>query len=263
MAQKTVLLAEDDVEIRDILQDLLEAEGYDVVPASHGRQALEFLEGVRGGKLPDLVVLDLMMPLVDGVQVLETMKSDPVLSSIPVVVLSRGGARTCRPAPPRSCASRSRCRSCSTRSAASSRPACRAWRPRPKRSRSPRIARRPGRRASARRTPGPRVREPGSRPAPAGAHPRRASRASPRPAGGCRRSRPRRRARPLRSAGERTELANGARARHLAEAIVGERRARSRPRRRSARRTRAGETAPSASDRSWCSARAAFSASSS
>ena len=44
MAQKTVLLAEDDLEIRDILQDLLEAEGYDVIPASHGRQALEFLQ---------------------------------------------------------------------------------------------------------------------------------------------------------------------------------------------------------------------------
>jgi CheY-like chemotaxis protein len=88
MAQKTVLLAEDDVEIRDILQDLLEAEGYDVIPASHGRQALEFLEGVRGGKLPDLVVLDLMMPLVDGVQVLKAMKDDPELSNIPVVVLS-------------------------------------------------------------------------------------------------------------------------------------------------------------------------------
>ena len=57
MAQKTVLLAEDDLEIRDILQDLLEAEGYDVIPASHGRQALEFLQGARGEKLPDLVVL--------------------------------------------------------------------------------------------------------------------------------------------------------------------------------------------------------------
>jgi CheY-like chemotaxis protein len=90
MAQKTVLLAEDDLEIRDILQDLLEAEGYDVIPASHGRQALEFLQGARGDKdrLPDLVVLDLMMPLVDGNKVLETMKNDPVLAPIPVVVLS-------------------------------------------------------------------------------------------------------------------------------------------------------------------------------
>jgi CheY-like chemotaxis protein len=88
MAKKTVLLAEDDLEIRDILQDLLEAEGYDVIPASHGRQAIEFLESVRDDSLPALVVLDLLMPLVDGVQVLETMKRDAKLSTIPVVVLS-------------------------------------------------------------------------------------------------------------------------------------------------------------------------------
>jgi CheY-like chemotaxis protein len=87
MEKKTVLLAEDDLEIRDILQDLLEAEGYDVVPASHGRQALDFLQSSRGD-LPDLVVLDLMMPLVDGNKVLEAMKGDPALSAIPVVVLS-------------------------------------------------------------------------------------------------------------------------------------------------------------------------------
>jgi CheY-like chemotaxis protein len=87
-APKTVLLVEDDVEIRDILQDLLEAEGYDVVPASHGRQALEFLQASRQTKLPNLVVLDLMMPLVDGSEVLRTMKNDAALADIPVVVLS-------------------------------------------------------------------------------------------------------------------------------------------------------------------------------
>jgi CheY-like chemotaxis protein len=88
MAQKKVLLVEDDLEIRDILQDLLEAEGYDVIPASHGRQALEFLGGTPAADLPQLVVLDMMMPLVDGSQVLASMKSDPKLSPIPVVVLS-------------------------------------------------------------------------------------------------------------------------------------------------------------------------------
>jgi CheY-like chemotaxis protein len=88
MAQKTVLLVEDDLEIRDILQDLLEAEGYDVIPASHGKQALEFLAAAPAEDLPQLVVLDMMMPLVDGSQVLASMKSDPKLSPIPVVVLS-------------------------------------------------------------------------------------------------------------------------------------------------------------------------------
>jgi CheY-like chemotaxis protein len=88
MAQTSVLLVEDDLDIRDILQDLLEAEGYDVVPASHGKQALEFLRGASTDALPRLVVLDMMMPLVDGHQVLAEMKSDPKLAPIPVVVLS-------------------------------------------------------------------------------------------------------------------------------------------------------------------------------
>jgi CheY-like chemotaxis protein len=88
MAQTKLLLVEDDLEIRDILQDLLEAEGYDVIPASHGRQALDYLEGASAGGLPDLVVLDLVLPLVHGAEVLAAMKRDPKLSPIPVVVLS-------------------------------------------------------------------------------------------------------------------------------------------------------------------------------
>src|SRR3954465_454755 len=88
MAQKTVLVVEDDPDIRDIVQDLLESEGYDVVPASHGRQALEFLSEVKTTARPDLVILDMMMPLIDGRQVLETMQQDPMLASIPVLVIS-------------------------------------------------------------------------------------------------------------------------------------------------------------------------------
>jgi CheY-like chemotaxis protein len=88
MAQKMVLLVEDDPDIRDIVQDVLEAEGFDVVPASHGKQALEFLDGVRGGTRPVLVILDMMMPLVDGRRVLEAIRADQDLASIPVVVMS-------------------------------------------------------------------------------------------------------------------------------------------------------------------------------
>ena len=88
MAQKVVLLVEDDPDIRDIVQDVLEAEGYDVVPASHGKQALEFLYDVKNSALPDLVILDMMMPLVDGRHVLEAIRSDVNLSSVPVVVMS-------------------------------------------------------------------------------------------------------------------------------------------------------------------------------
>jgi CheY-like chemotaxis protein len=88
MGQKKVLLVEDDLDIRDVLQDLLEAEGYDVIPATHGRQALDFLGGAPRDRLPDLVVLDLILPFIDGTQVLASMRRDPKLSSIPVVVLS-------------------------------------------------------------------------------------------------------------------------------------------------------------------------------
>ena|SRR6476659_8991664 len=88
MEQKTVLVVEDDPDIRDIVQDLLESEGYDVVPASHGRQALEFLSGVKKHAKPALVILDMMMPLVDGREVLQAMQRDADLASIPVLVIS-------------------------------------------------------------------------------------------------------------------------------------------------------------------------------
>ncbi|HVZ74729.1 MAG TPA: response regulator [Polyangia bacterium] len=88
MAQKTVLLVEDDADIRDIVQDVLEADGYDVVPASHGRQAIEFLKGVRETTPPALVILDLRMPLVSGRSVLDLMRGDQMLSAVPVVVMS-------------------------------------------------------------------------------------------------------------------------------------------------------------------------------
>jgi CheY-like chemotaxis protein len=92
-AAKTVLLVEDDFEIRDILQDLLEAEGYDVVPAGNGRQALQFLAENRANG-PKLVILDLMMPFIDGRQVLDVMQRDHALADIPVIVISAIGRET-------------------------------------------------------------------------------------------------------------------------------------------------------------------------
>lgn len=87
MRNKTVLLVEDDLEIRDILQDVLEAEGFDVFPASNGKQALDFLT-LNQPQHADLVILDLMMPMISGWQVLEKMNKDPSLAAIPVMVLS-------------------------------------------------------------------------------------------------------------------------------------------------------------------------------
>ena len=82
-----MLLVEDDVAIRDALQDILEGEGYDVIPANDGRQALEFLRQSRPSR-PDVMILDIMLPIVDGRKVLEAMQAEADLATIPVIVVS-------------------------------------------------------------------------------------------------------------------------------------------------------------------------------
>lgn len=84
---KTVLLVEDDLDVRDVLQDLLEKEGYDVVPATNGKQALDYIN-LDNNSQPDLVILDLMTPIVTGWQVLENLRRHPELSHIPVIVVT-------------------------------------------------------------------------------------------------------------------------------------------------------------------------------
>jgi DNA-binding response OmpR family regulator len=84
---RTVLLVEDDLDVRDTLQDLLESEGFDVIPAANGKQAIDFLT-LNDPLGADLVILDLMMPMVSGWEVLERMTADDRLADIPVIVLS-------------------------------------------------------------------------------------------------------------------------------------------------------------------------------
>ena len=93
---RTILLVEDDPDVRDSLQDILEDEGFDVVPASNGKQAIDFLTLNKPGGA-DLVILDLLMPMVSGWEVLQRMSSDPRLAGVPVIVLSAVAA----PRPPR------------------------------------------------------------------------------------------------------------------------------------------------------------------
>jgi CheY-like chemotaxis protein len=87
MGSRTVLLVEDDLDIRDVLQDVLEGDGYDVVPAANGKQALDFLT-LNDPPGADLVILDLMMPMISGWEVLEKMAGDGRLVEIPVIVIS-------------------------------------------------------------------------------------------------------------------------------------------------------------------------------
>jgi CheY-like chemotaxis protein len=80
-----VLVVDDDEAIRDVVAEVLREEGYDVVCAQNGVQALRELEGDGH---TDLVLLDLMMPVMSGWEVLEEMQANDRLARIPVVVVS-------------------------------------------------------------------------------------------------------------------------------------------------------------------------------
>lgn len=81
---KTVLVADDEFDLARTLQALLEGEGYRVETCGNGRQVLERLKGAK----PDLVLLDVMMPVLGGLDVLREMKQTPALDGIPVVLMS-------------------------------------------------------------------------------------------------------------------------------------------------------------------------------
>lgn len=80
-----ILIVEDDTDIRDTLAEILEYEGFDVVPAASGQEALDRL---RAGLLPGLILLDLMMPGINGWGVAGQLRQMPALAEVPVVVVS-------------------------------------------------------------------------------------------------------------------------------------------------------------------------------
>ena len=81
---KTVLVADDDPVILRLIQVNLELEGYDVFLAQNGEEAVELARAEK----PDLVILDIMMPRLDGYQACERLKADDETRDIPVVFLS-------------------------------------------------------------------------------------------------------------------------------------------------------------------------------
>lgn len=88
---RTILLVEDDFDIREALGGILRDEGYRVRGASNG---LEALEALRVDRNVQLIVLDLMMPVMDGWAFRAAQRLDPLLADIPVLVLSAdAGAR--------------------------------------------------------------------------------------------------------------------------------------------------------------------------
>jgi twitching motility two-component system response regulator PilH len=83
----TVLVVEDSVTQREMITDLLKGSGLTVTVASDGVEALEQIQGHR----PDLVVLDIVMPRMNGYEVCRQLKANPKTQNIPVVMCSSKG----------------------------------------------------------------------------------------------------------------------------------------------------------------------------
>ena len=87
MPKETILIVDDEEDIRELLQFNLVKEGYDVILADTGERSLELAKN----KNPQLIVLDLMLPGIDGLSVCKKLKSEPKTASIPIVMLTAKG----------------------------------------------------------------------------------------------------------------------------------------------------------------------------
>jgi CheY-like chemotaxis protein len=76
---------EDDRDMREMMAQMLTLEGFDAGTAANGRDALQYLQQ---GDLPELILLDLMMPVMDGWEFRRLQQEDPALAKLPVIVLS-------------------------------------------------------------------------------------------------------------------------------------------------------------------------------
>jgi CheY-like chemotaxis protein len=84
-----VLVVDDDADVRESMIDWLTSNGYEASSASNGREALKLLRG--GSRAPDAILLDMMMPVMDGLSFRWEQLADPALASIPVIILSAQG----------------------------------------------------------------------------------------------------------------------------------------------------------------------------
>ncbi len=84
MNQNLICIVDDNDDIREIYRMKFEVEGFETVTAANGEQALE----IARTKNPSAILLDIQMPVMDGLEVLGHLKADPELKKIPVVILS-------------------------------------------------------------------------------------------------------------------------------------------------------------------------------
>ncbi len=83
--RRSVLVVEDDEDIRAAIAEILEGEGYDVAIAANGSEAIDELQHIRR---PCLILLDLMMPVMNGHEFLARMRDTPRMQRVPVLVLT-------------------------------------------------------------------------------------------------------------------------------------------------------------------------------
>jgi len=86
---KKILVIEDDKFLRELISQKILKEGYDVAEAVDGEKGVESAKAEK----PDLILLDLILPGIDGFEVLARIKSDPEIAGIPVIILSNLGQK--------------------------------------------------------------------------------------------------------------------------------------------------------------------------
>jgi len=81
---KIILLVDDDLTLREMYEERLKAEGFNIIQATNGEEALQKAKETK----PNIILLDIMMPKINGFDVLRELKSDAELQSIPVIILT-------------------------------------------------------------------------------------------------------------------------------------------------------------------------------
>ncbi len=83
-SKRTIMVVDDEQDMVDLIKTMLEAKGYGVQSANSGQEAFNLL----GEQKPDLIILDIMMPTINGLEVLVRLRENPDTASIPVILLT-------------------------------------------------------------------------------------------------------------------------------------------------------------------------------
>lgn len=91
--KKTILIIEDDMDIRELVAEILSDEGYETKTAENGRVGLDYLLACPKESLPDCVILDLMMPVMTGLQVMDYLLTNHAddLGKLPIIITTAKG----------------------------------------------------------------------------------------------------------------------------------------------------------------------------